>query len=97
MSCKITTLYRKSVFETNSSSCHSLALKKTDTNNLNQMYTNYIMAKDGVLNFTTENYYTQTGFLKSFDEKLAYVMTSCLYQDEYDAFINMVEAVHFIL
>ena len=94
MNFKITTLHRKSVFETNSSSCHSLALKKTDVNSLNQMCTNYILAKDGVLNFTTENYYTQTGFLKSFDEKLAYVMTSCLYQDEYDAFINVVEAVH---
>lgn len=58
------------------------------------MCTNYSMAKDGVLNFTTENYYTQTGFLKSFDEKLAYVMTSCLYQDDYDAFINVIEAIH---
>ena len=94
MNNKITVLYRKSVFETNSSSCHSLALKKTDMNSLNQMCTNYSMAKDGVLNFTTENYYTQTGFLKSFDEKLAYVMTSCLYQEDYDAFINVVEAVH---
>lgn len=94
MNNKITVLYRQSVFETNSSSCHSLALKKTDMNSLNQMCTNYSMAKDGVLNFTTENYYTQTGFLKSFDEKLAYVMTSCLYQEDYDAFINVVEAVH---
>lgn len=94
MNNKITVLYRKSVFETNSSSCHSLALKKTDVDSVNKMYTNYIMAKDGVLNFTTENYYTQTGFLKSFDEKLAYVMTSCLYQDDYEAFINVVEAVH---
>lgn len=94
MNYKITTLHRKSVFETNSSSCHSLALKKTDINSLNQMCTNYSMTKDGVLNFTTENYYTQTGFLKSFDEKLAYVMTSCLYQDDYDAFINVVEAIH---
>lgn len=94
MNYKITTLYRQSVFETNSSSCHSLALKKTDVDSVNKMYTNYIMAKDGVLNFTTENYYTQTGFLKSFDEKLAYVMTSCLYQDDYDAFINVVEAIH---
>lgn len=94
MNCKITTLHRKSVFETNSSSCHSLALKKTDINSLNQMFTNYSMANNGVLNFTTENYYTQTGFLKSFDEKLAYVMTSCLYQDDYDAFINVIEAVH---
>lgn len=94
MNNKITVLYRQSVFETNSSSCHSLALKNTDMNNLNQMCTNYSMAKDGVLNFTTENYYTQTGFLKSFDEKLAYVMTSCLYQEDYDAFINVVEAVH---
>lgn len=94
MNYKITTLHRKSVFETNSSSCHSLALKKTDANSFDQMCTNYIMAKDGVLNFTTENYYTQTGFLKSFDEKLAYVMTSCLYQDDYDAFINVVEAIH---
>lgn len=94
MNNKITVLYRKSVFETNSSSCHSLALKKTDMNSLNKMCTNYIMTQDGVLNFTTENYYTQTGFLKSFDEKLAYVMTSCLYQDDYEAFINVVEAVH---
>lgn len=94
MNNKITVLYRQSVFETNSSSCHSLALKKTDVDSVNKMYTNYIMAKDGVLNFTTENYYTQTGFLKSFDEKLAYVMTSCLYQDDYDAFINVVEAIH---
>lgn len=90
----MTVLYRKSVFETNSSSCHSLALKKTDMNSLNKMCTNYIMDKDGVLNFTTENYYTQTGFLKSFDEKLAYVMTSCLYQEDYEAFINVVEAIH---
>jgi len=94
MNYKITTLHRKSVFETNSSSCHSLALKKTDVDSVNKMCTNYIMAKDGVLNFTTENYYTQTGFLKSFDEKLAYVMTSCLYQDDYEAFISVVEAVH---
>ena len=94
MNYKITTLHRKSVFETNSSSCHSLALKKTDINSLNQMCINYSMTKDGVLNFTTENYYTQTEFLKSFDEKLAYVMTSCLYQDDYDAFINVVEAIH---
>lgn len=94
MNYKITTLHRKSVFETNSSSCHSLALKKADVDSVNKMCTNYIMAKDGVLNFTTENYYTQTGFLKSFDEKLAYVMTSCLYQDDYEAFISVVEAVH---
>lgn len=94
MNYKITTLHRKSVFETNSSSCHSLALKKTDVDSLNKMCTNYIMTQDGILNFTTENYYTQTGFLKSFDEKLAYVMTSCLYQEDYDAFINVVEAVH---
>lgn len=94
MNYKITTLHRKSVFETNSSSCHSLALKKTDVDSLNKMCTNYIMTQDGILNFTTENYYTQTGFLKSFDEKLAYVMTSCLYQEDYDAFINVVEAIH---
>lgn len=94
MNYKITTLHRKSVFETNSSSCHSLALKKTDVDSLNKMCTNYIMTQYGILNFTTENYYTQTGFLKSFDEKLAYVMTSCLYQEDYDAFINVVEAVH---
>lgn len=94
MNYKITTLHRKSVFETNSSSCHSLALKKTDVDSLNKMCTNYIMTQDGILNFTTENYYTQTGFLKSFDEKLAYVMTSCLYQEDYDAFINVVEAAH---
>lgn len=94
MNYKITTLHRKSIFETNSSSCHSLALKKTDVDSLNKMCTNYIMTQDGILNFTTENYYTQTGFLKSFDEKLAYVMTSCLYQEDYDAFINVVEAAH---
>lgn len=94
MNNKITVLYRKSVFETNSSSCHSLALKKTDVDSLNQMCTNYIMTQDGVLNFTTENYYTQTGFLKSFDEKLAYVMTLCLYKDDYGAFMNVVEAIH---
>lgn len=94
MNFKITTLHRKSVFETNSSSCHSLALKKTDTYSFKQMCANYIMNKDGVLNFTTENYDTQTGFLKSFDEKLSYVMTLCLYKDEYEAFINVVEAIH---
>ena len=37
MNFKITTLHRKSVFETNSSSCHSLALKKTDTDSFKQM------------------------------------------------------------
>lgn len=94
MNYKITTLHRKSVFETNSSSCHSLALKKTDTDSFKQMYANYIMDKDGVLNFTTENYDNQAGLLKSFDEKLAYVMTLCLYKDDYGAFMNVVEAIH---
>ena len=94
MNYKITTLYRKSVFETNSSSCHSLALKKTDTDSFKQMCANYIMDKDGVLNFTTENYDNQVGLLKSFDEKLAYVMTLCLYKDDYGTFMNVVEAVH---
>ena len=47
-----------------------------------------------MLNFTTENYDNQVGLLKSFDGKLAYVMTLCLYKDDYGAFINVVEAVH---
>ena len=94
MNFKITTLHRKSVFETNSSSCHSLALKKTDTDSFKQMCANYIMDKDGVLNFTTENHDNQVGLLKSFDEKLAYVMTLCLYKDDYGAFMNVVEAIH---
>lgn len=94
MNYKITTLHRKSVFETNSSSCHSLALKKTDTDSFKQMCANYIMDKDGVLNFTTENYDNQVGLLKSFDEKLAYVMTLCLYKDDYGAFMNVVETIH---
>ena len=47
-----------------------------------------------MLNFTTENYDNQVGLLKSFDGKLAYVMTLCLYKDDYGAFINVVEAIH---
>lgn len=71
------TIIRKSVFETNSSSCHSLCIKKIDSSNI-AMPTDVHLDKEGVLTFELGCYGFGSYNLPSFNKKFSYLMTYLL-------------------
>ena len=68
-------ILRNSVFETNSSSCHSLALTKGDNGKLSKLYTDYQLDENGDLHFNVGEYGWGVDVLSDFQSKLDYVMT----------------------
>ena len=71
------TIIRKSVFETNSSSCHSLCIKKGDSANI-AIPTDVHFDKDGVLTFELGCYGFGSYNLPNFNKKFSYLMTYLL-------------------
>ena len=71
------TIIRKSVFETNSSSCHSLCIKKGDSDNIvipNDVH----LDEEGVLTFELGCYGFGNYNLPDFNKKFSYLMTYML-------------------
>ena len=87
-------IIRHGVFETNSSSCHSLALTKGDNNKLSKLYTDYQLDKNGNLHFNAGEYGWGFDVLSDFQSKLDYVMTYVIIKgSDYD-FLNLIKALH---
>lgn len=76
-SSQMQTIIRKSVFETNSSSCHSLCIKKGDSANI-AIPTDVHFDKDGVLTFELGCYGFGNYNLPDFNKKISYLMTYLL-------------------
>ena len=76
-SSQMQTIIRKSVFETNSSSCHSLCIKKGDSANI-AIPTDVHFDKDGVLTFELGCYGFGSYNLPNFNKKFSYLMTYLL-------------------
>ena len=91
------TLIRHGVFETNSSSCHSLSLQ---TNKNGEVETNpnffndYEIDDDGVLSFDTVEFGWEANYLGYFQDKLSYVMTYCITTSRYDDFMFVLKVLH---
>ena len=68
-------ILRHAVFETNSSSCHSLALTKGENGELSKLYTDYQLDENGNLHFNAGEYGWGVDVLSDFQSKLDYVMT----------------------
>ena len=86
-------MIRHSVFETNSSSCHSLALAKDGNGKLSKMYTDYHL-NNGDLVFSTGEYGWEFDILSTFGDKLNYVMTYVLMYDGGRYFNDVIRALH---
>lgn len=91
------TLIRHNVFETNSSSCHSLSLQtnkdgEPETNPV--FFDNYKIDDNGVLSFDTDEYGWGMAELYSFYDKLSYVMTYCITTDRYEDFMFVLKVLH---
>ena len=71
------TIIRKSVFETNSSSCHSLCIKKGDSANI-AIPNDVHFDKDSVLTFELGCYGFGSYNLPNFNKKFSYLMTYLL-------------------
>ena len=76
----MTTIIRHSVFETNSSSCHSLTIKKGI---LTDISVNPSCLNNGILKSHLQRYDWNQVDLTTFDEKLDYCLTyiCCVIQD----------------
>lgn len=89
-------ILRHSVFETNSSSCHSLALALTKGDNgernLSKLYTDYQLDENGNLHFDVGEYGWGFEVLSNFQQKLAYVMTYAILSS-YD-FLDLMKLLH---
>ena len=72
------TIIRKSVFETNSSSCHSLCIKKGDIGKIVIPEGTLFNKKDGVLTFELGCYGFGSYNLPDFNKKFSYLMTYLL-------------------
>lgn len=72
------TIIRKSVFETNSSSCHSLCIKKGDVGKIVIPEGTLFNKKDGVLTFELGCYGFGSYNLPNFNKKFSYLMTYLL-------------------
>ena len=72
------TIIRKSVFETNSSSCHSLCIKKGDIGKIVIPEGTLFNNKDGVLTFELGCYGFGSYNLPNFNKKFSYLMTYLL-------------------
>lgn len=91
------TLIRHSVFETNSSSCHSLSLQtnkdgEPETNPV--FFDNYEIDDDGTLSFDTGEFGWEADYLGYFYDKLSYVMTYCITTSLYDDFMFVLKVLH---
>jgi len=72
------TIIRKSVFETNSSSCHSLCIKKGDIGKIVIPESTLFNKKDGILTFELGCYGFGSYNLPNFNKKFSYLMTYLL-------------------
>ena len=77
-SSQMQTIIRKSVFETNSSSCHSLCIKKGDVGKIVIPEGTLFNKKDGVLTFELGCYGFGSYNLPNFNKKFSYLMTYLL-------------------
>ena len=93
-------ILRNSVFETNSSSCHSLALAKGDNGEassaatLSKLYTDYQLDENGNLHFNVDCYGWEFDVLSNFQQKLAYVMTYAILKGSYYDFLDLMKSLH---
>ena len=87
-------ILRNSVFETNSSSCHSLALTKGDNGTLSKLYTDYQLDENGNLHFNVDCYGWEFDVLSNFQQKLAYVMTYAILKGSYYDFLDLMKSLH---
>lgn len=89
-------ILRNSVFETNSSSCHSLALTKGDNGerSLSKLYTDYQLDENGNLHFNVGEYGWGFEVLSNFQQKLAYVMTYAILKGSYYDFLDLMKSLH---
>lgn len=93
-------IIRHSVFETNSSSCHSLALAKADNceassaATLSKLYTDYQLDENGNLHFDVGEYGWGFEVLSNFQSKLAYVMTYIIRKGSYYNFLDLMKSLH---
>lgn len=89
-------IVRHAVFETNSSSCHSLALAKSENggNSLSKLYTDFNLDENGNLHFDVDCYGWGFEVLSNFQTKLAYVMTYVISLGSYYTFLDVMETLH---
>ena len=89
-------ILRNSVFETNSSSCHSLALTKGDNGERSpsKLYTDYQLDENGNLHFNVGEYGWGFEVLSNFQQKLAYVMTYAILKGSYYDFLDLMKSLH---
>lgn len=87
-------IIRHSVFETNSSSCHSLALAKGENGKPSKLYTDYKLDENGNLHFNVGEYEWGFEVLSDFQSKLAYVMTYVIRKGSYYDFLDLMKVVH---
>ena len=89
-------ILRHAVFETNSSSCHSLALIKSENGerSLSKLYTDYQLDKNGNLHFNAGEYGWGFDVLSDFQSKLDYVMTYAIRKGSYYDFLDLMKSLH---
>jgi hypothetical protein len=90
-------LCRHGVFETNSSSCHSLSLQLNQDGELETnptLFSDFHIGEDGKLFFSTDEYGWEISELYSFYDKLSYVMTYCITTDSYEDFMFVLKVLH---
>lgn len=90
-------LCRHSVFETNSSSCHSLSLQLNQDGELETnptLFCDFHIGEDGKLFFSTDEYGWEMSELYSFYDKLSYVMTYCIITYSYEDFMFVLKVLH---
>lgn len=92
-----TILCRHGVFETNSSSCHSLSLQLNQDGELETnptLFSDFHIGEDGKLFFSTDEYGWEISELYSFHDKLSYVMTYCIITYRYEDFMFVLKVLH---
>ena len=87
-------IIRHSVFETNSSSCHSLALTKGDNGKLSKLYTDYQLDENGNLHFNVGEYAWGFDILSDFQSKFDYVMTYTIRKGSHYEFLDLMKSLH---
>lgn len=89
-------IIRHGVFETNSSSCHSLALTKgkNGERSLSKLYTDYQLDENGNLHFNVGEYGWGVDVLSDFQSKLDYVMTYAIRKGSYYNFLDLMKSLH---
>lgn len=87
-------IIRHVVFETNSSSCHSLALAKGEDGELSKLYTDFNLDENGNLHFEVDCYDGSFDVLSSFQSKLSYMMTYVIKNGSHYGFSRLMKALH---